>query len=111
MPLQFHSLASLQRSASPYAPSTPVMNTDITKPSITSSWTVYDVLRYYPTTILVFNDLGIDSCCGGMATIEAAARDAAITPHDLIAALEAQLANDKEDEPASLTDRLLRRIR
>ena len=87
------------------------MNTEITKPSISASWTIYDVLRHYPTTILVFNDLGIDSCCGGMATVEAAARDAAIAPHDLIAALEAQLANDKEDEPASFADRLLRRLR
>ena len=86
------------------------MNSNLAKSSITPSWTVYDVLRHFPTTILVFNDLGIDTCCGGMATIEAAARGAAIASRDLIIALEAQLADDGEDEPASWTDRLLRRV-
>ena len=85
------------------------MHTDIARHSITTSWTVYDVLRHFPTTILVFNDLGVDTCCGGMETVEAVARDASITPRDLIVALEAQLADDGADERASWTDRLLRR--
>ena len=87
------------------------MTINLAKPAITTSWTVYDVLRYYPTTVLVFNDLGIDTCCGGMATIEAAARDAAVTPAALIASLESSLKQDTADEPASWTDRLMRRDR
>lgn len=79
--------------------------------AITPSWTIYDVLRHYPTTIRVFDDLGIDSCCGGMETIEAAARDAAMSPGNLITALEASLAKDRGDEPVSWTDRLLGRAR
>jgi iron-sulfur cluster repair protein YtfE (RIC family) len=87
------------------------MTINLAKPAIMASWTVYDVLRYYPTTVLVFNDLGIDTCCGGMATIEDAARDAAVTPGDLITALESSLKQDAGGESVSWADRLLRRDR
>jgi iron-sulfur cluster repair protein YtfE (RIC family) len=85
------------------------MKTRLAQPSLTSSWTVNDVLRYFPTTVLVFNDLGIDTCCGGMATLEDAARDAAMTSPDLLAALESCLS--KDSEPVSWTDRLLGKVR
>lgn len=40
--------------------------------------TVNDVIRNYPVTIPVFNEFGIDSCCGGAASLRVAAeRDGA----------------------------------
>jgi regulator of cell morphogenesis and NO signaling len=35
---------------------------------------VNDVISRYPATIPVFNKFGLDSCCGGAAPIDAAAR-------------------------------------
>lgn len=38
--------------------------------------TVNEAIRRFPTTVAVFNDFGIDACCGGAVTIaEAADRD------------------------------------
>ena len=49
-------------------------------------WTVNETLRIFPATVAVFNDFGIDACCGGAATIAAAAqRDGA----DLVRLVEA----------------------
>ena len=45
-----------------------------------------DAIRRYPATVAVFNDFGIDACCGGAAPLaEAAARDGA----DPVALLDA----------------------
>jgi regulator of cell morphogenesis and NO signaling len=45
---------------------------------ITPAMTVNDVVRAYPSTVGVFNDHGIDACCGGAAPVaEAAIRDGA----------------------------------
>ena len=45
---------------------------------IAPDWTVNDTLRIFPATVAVFNELGIDACCGGAATLAAAAeRDGA----------------------------------
>jgi regulator of cell morphogenesis and NO signaling len=50
--------------------------------------TLNDAIRLHPETVAVFNEFGLDACCGGAATIaEAAARDGA--PLDeLLRALE-----------------------
>jgi regulator of cell morphogenesis and NO signaling len=38
--------------------------------------TINEITARYPQTITVFNDFGVDACCGGDATLaEAAARD------------------------------------
>lgn len=43
-----------------------------------SNLTVNDAVARYPGTVAVFNEFGIDACCGGAATIvEAALRDGA----------------------------------
>lgn len=45
---------------------------------ITADSTVNDIVRLYPATIPVFNEFGIDSCCGGAAPLNVAAeRDGA----------------------------------
>lgn len=41
---------------------------------ITKDMVVNDAIRLYPETVGVFTDFGIDSCCGGAATIEEAAK-------------------------------------
>lgn len=53
----------------------------------TLSWTVKDFMRCYPISMLVFNRLGIDTCCGATATLEAAALQAGLLPDELLAAL------------------------
>jgi iron-sulfur cluster repair protein YtfE (RIC family) len=37
------------------------------------SWTLNQTIAAYPATVAVFNRFGVDACCGGSATIEAAA--------------------------------------
>ena len=41
---------------------------------IPPTMTVSRTIRLFPVTVRVFNDFGIDACCGGELTIEAAAR-------------------------------------
>ena len=44
--------------------------------AIDTKTTVNEVIRMYPESVSVFNQLGIDACCGGDASIaEAASRD------------------------------------
>ena len=54
---------------------------------------VNEVIRSHPVTVAVFNRFGIDSCCGGAASIhEAAVRDGAV-PGALLSALNQALAD------------------
>jgi regulator of cell morphogenesis and NO signaling len=44
--------------------------------AIDTETTVNEVIRMYPESVSVFNQLGIDACCGGDASLaEAAWRD------------------------------------
>lgn len=53
---------------------------------IPAGLTVNEAIHRYPATVAVFNDFGIDACCGGAAPLaEAAVRDGA----DPVALLEA----------------------
>lgn len=46
--------------------------------AIDADLTVNEAIRRYPATVAVFNDFGIDACCGGAAPLaEAAVRDGA----------------------------------
>jgi iron-sulfur cluster repair protein YtfE (RIC family) len=57
--------------------------------AIDADLTVNDAIRRYPATVAVFNDFGIDACCGGAAPLaQAAVRDGA----DPVALLEAMRA-------------------
>lgn len=40
---------------------------------IDTSMTVNDVVRLYPSTISIFNQHGIDTCCGGALPVAVAA--------------------------------------
>jgi regulator of cell morphogenesis and NO signaling len=57
--------------------------------AIDAELTVNEAIRRFPETVAVFNDFGIDACCGGAASLaEAAARDGA-NPQVLLAAVRA----------------------
>ena len=54
--------------------------------------TVNEVIRMYPESVSVFNQLGIDACCGGDASIAEAARRDGIDLGLLLARLDAVAA-------------------
>ena len=60
------------------------METNVT---LESSWTINETIQQYPETITVFNAFGIDTCCGGDETIEAAAREGEINLDAVMARL------------------------
>lgn len=41
--------------------------------TITADMRINEVVRLHPETVRVFNDLGMDACCGGDRSIEEAA--------------------------------------
>ncbi len=49
--------------------------------------TVNEVIRLWPATVGVFNDYGIDACCGGAVTVRVAALRDGADPATLEAAL------------------------
>jgi regulator of cell morphogenesis and NO signaling len=58
---------------------------------ILATWTVNDALRHLPETAATFNRFGIDTCCGGGLTLEAAAQSAGLSTETLLEALGAAL--------------------
>jgi hypothetical protein len=63
-------------------------STDTRVCEITSSSTVNDVVREFPGTLEVFRQLGVDTCCGGGASLAQAARDLQVLPETLIESLQ-----------------------
>jgi iron-sulfur cluster repair protein YtfE (RIC family) len=63
--------------------------------SIDASWTVNEVIRIFPETVTVFNAFGVDSCCGGDASLEEAALDAGADRSELISALRTAVGSAK----------------
>lgn len=61
-------------------------------PDLELAMTVNEALRRIPNAGLVLNAFGVDACCGGANTLEAAARDAGIAPAVLLDALASVLA-------------------
>jgi len=59
----------------------------MTETTITGEWSVNDTIRQFPESISVFNRLGVDSCCGGAATLADSAREAGIEPGEMISML------------------------
>ncbi|HEY0969405.1 MAG TPA: DUF542 domain-containing protein [Gemmatimonadales bacterium] len=50
-----------------------------------STWTVNEVLRRYPDAVGVFNEMGVDACCGGASSLADAAGDAGVALDELLA--------------------------
>lgn len=59
-------------------------------------WTVNQTIQRHPTTARVFNSFGVDSCCGGGATLDAAARDAGVSPEELLRELRLVVAGEDD---------------
>ncbi|MEP6832141.1 MAG: DUF542 domain-containing protein [Gemmatimonas sp.] len=70
--------------------------------SVTTEWTVGDVTRCFPMSLLVFHKLGVDTCCGATATLDKAAAKAGITAADIMAALAP--CTESDDEPPNTFD-------
>lgn len=68
----------------------------MSRPTVDLNWTVNDTIRRHPVTARVFQAFGVDSCCGGGATLDAAARDAGVEPASLLGALLLTIADGVE---------------
>ena len=55
--------------------------------------TVNEVIRMYPDSVSVFNQMGIDACCGGDASLAKAARRDGVDLESLLARLDAVVAD------------------
>lgn len=53
-----------------------------------------DAIRRYPESIAVFNRLGVDSCCGGAASLADSAREAGIEVDELLSILSAAIETE-----------------
>jgi iron-sulfur cluster repair protein YtfE (RIC family) len=62
--------------------------------TIDTTVTVNDVLVQHPEAVSVFNEFGIDACCGGDASLEEAAQRDGTNVQALIAALNALIARE-----------------
>jgi regulator of cell morphogenesis and NO signaling len=58
---------------------------------VDASRTVDEVLLAHPESAAVFNAFGVDTCCGGSASLGEAALHAHLTPRALLHALERSL--------------------
>lgn len=61
-------------------------------PPITPDSIVNETLQRYPETLSVFNSFGIDTCCGGAAAVEDAARRDGADAQALLDALNEAVA-------------------
>lgn len=61
---------------------------DTTTKRIAPEMTVNDVVRQYPASISIFNEYGIDTCCGGGVALAVAAERDGVELSVLLARLE-----------------------
>ena len=59
---------------------------------IDADWSVNATIQRFPSTVAVFNEYGVDACCGGAATLREAALEAGVALDQLITALESAAA-------------------
>lgn len=62
--------------------------TDTPAPMVDVRWSVNDTLLRYPRSAAVFDAFGVDSCCGGGASLDQAAHAADVPLDDLLVSLE-----------------------
>ena len=70
------------------------MSTPTSNPTLDPAVTVNEILLKYPSAVSVFNELGIDACCGGDASLNEAARRDGVNLAKLLAALDTIAATD-----------------
>ncbi|MDF1501376.1 hypothetical protein [Roseisolibacter sp. H3M3-2] len=58
---------------------------------------VNETLRRWPSSVAPLNALGVDTCCGGAATLAAAAADVGVPLPELLAAVAAAAAGGGRD--------------
>jgi iron-sulfur cluster repair protein YtfE (RIC family) len=58
-------------------------------PMINSQWTVNETIQRLPESLALLNGFGIDTCCGGVDTLEEAARRSGVELATIVAAVEA----------------------
>jgi regulator of cell morphogenesis and NO signaling len=54
--------------------------------------TVNEIVARFPATVTVFNELGVDTCCGGGVPLQLAAERDGLDPDALLAAVKAASA-------------------
>jgi regulator of cell morphogenesis and NO signaling len=59
------------------------------------SMTVNEIIARHPKTMPVFNELGVDTCCGGGASIEEAACRDGLDADSVLAALQKAVETDR----------------
>lgn len=70
------------------------MPSDTRHQSVDPTATVNEIIVRYPAAVSVFNEFGIDACCGGDASLHEAARRDGANLEQLIAALDTIIALD-----------------
>jgi iron-sulfur cluster repair protein YtfE (RIC family) len=59
------------------------------------SMTINEIIARYPQTMPVFNEFGMDTCCGGGATVEEAAARDGLDADSVITALNKAAETDR----------------
>lgn len=67
------------------------MTSIMTAATIAETLTVNELIRQVPETVQVFNDFGIDACCGGAVPIRAAAERDGADAEALLATLASHM--------------------
>ena len=61
---------------------------------LTLDISVHEAVRRFPPTMKVFNELGIDTCCGGGMRIRDAAKNEGLNPDEVLERARQVLATD-----------------
>lgn len=61
-------------------------------PALAPDMSVNELLQRWPASVRALDALGVDSCCGGAASLEEAAADVGVPVSTLIDAIERELA-------------------
>jgi regulator of cell morphogenesis and NO signaling len=64
-----------------------------TRIDIDPSLSVNETIRRWPASVVALNAFGVDACCGGAATLRAAAADADVPLDDLLAGIRAAVVH------------------
>jgi regulator of cell morphogenesis and NO signaling len=63
--------------------------------NVNTAATVNEIIASHPAAVAVFNEFGIDACCGGDASLEEAARRDGASVDALLAALDTLISRSE----------------